>query len=64
MSAIAYCRISLARAKELAGDVERAVAEWQSAARDVGMSGPDLERFADAFEHDERAVARSVAGLS
>lgn len=58
MSVIAYFRISAARAKEILREVERAVAGWREAGRTLGMSDRDLESFADAFEHPERAAAR------
>jgi serine/threonine-protein kinase HipA len=58
MSVIAYFRLSLPRAKEILGEVERAVVGWRKAGRALGMSDRDLEDFADAFEHSERAAAQ------
>jgi len=58
MSVIAYFRLSRARAKEILREVERAVAGWRKAGRALGMSDRDLEDFADAFEHSERAAAQ------
>lgn len=58
MSVIAYFRLSLPRAKEILRAVEGAVAGWRAAGRALGMSDRDLEDFADAFEHPERAAAR------
>lgn len=58
MSVIAYFRLPLARAKGILREVERAVAGWREAGRALGMSNRDLEDFADAFEHAERAAAR------
>jgi serine/threonine-protein kinase HipA len=58
MSVIAYFRLSRPCAKKILGEVERAVAGWREAGRALGMSERDLEDFADAFEHAERAAAR------
>lgn len=58
MSVIRYFKISSARAKETLADVERAVATWQTKGRALGMTDVELDQFADAFEHAERAAAR------
>lgn len=58
MSVIAYFRISIPRAKEILREVERAVSGWRKAGRALGMSPRDLEDYADAFEHPERAAAQ------
>jgi serine/threonine-protein kinase HipA len=58
MSVTAYFRISASRAKEILGQVERAVAGWRKAGRALGMTDRDLESYTDAFEHSERAAAR------
>jgi serine/threonine-protein kinase HipA len=58
MSVIAYFRLSPLRAKEILGEVERAVGGWRQAGRALGMSDRDLEDFADAFEHSERTAAQ------
>ncbi|MFA5265099.1 MAG: type II toxin-antitoxin system HipA family toxin [Opitutaceae bacterium] len=57
LSVIAYFRISAPRAKEILREVEHAVAGWREAGRDLGMSERDLESYAEAFEHPERAAA-------
>jgi len=61
MSVIAYFRLSRPRAKQILRKVERAVAGWRGAGRALGMSKRDLESFADAFEHSERAAARKYS---
>ena len=35
-----------------------AVAQWRAQGRALGLSHTDLELFADAFEHQERAAVR------
>jgi serine/threonine-protein kinase HipA len=58
MSAIAYFGITPARAKEILGEVEGAVARWRDVGRELGMTDVDIGQFAEAFEHGERAAAR------
>jgi len=41
--------------------VEQAVSQWRSMGRSLGMSTPELDQFADAFEHEERAAARTTS---
>lgn len=60
LSVIAYFRIPLARAKEILGEVERAVSGWRGYGKSLGMTNRELEPFADAFEHPERKAARQV----
>jgi serine/threonine-protein kinase HipA len=40
--------------------VEHAVAGWQEEGRALGMTNTDLDSFAEAFEHEERAAAQKV----
>lgn len=61
MSVIAYFRIANARAKEILGQVEAAVARWREEGRALGMTANELEQFVDAFEHGERAAARKLS---
>lgn len=60
LDAASYFGLTRPRAKELLAEVEGAVSTWREVALspDVGMTKRDLEAFADAFEHDERRVAR------
>jgi len=60
LSVIAYCRIPLARAKEILGETERAIAGWRDTGQALGMTNRELEQFADAFEHPERQAARQA----
>ncbi len=61
LSVIAYFRISRRRAGEILGEVERAVATWRDRSRALGMTDGEMEQFAEAFEHTERAAARRAA---
>ena len=60
MSVLPYFRITVPRAREILGGVERAVSEWRSVGRGLGMNSSELDQFADAFEHGERAAARTA----
>jgi serine/threonine-protein kinase HipA len=60
MSVLPYFRIAMTRAREILAEVEKAVAGWQNEGRALGMTGNDLDSFAEAFEHAERATARAV----
>lgn len=60
MSVLPYFRISQSRAKETLGQVEQAVAGWKEEGRALGMTVADLDSFADAFEHRERAAAQAA----
>jgi serine/threonine-protein kinase HipA len=52
------------RTAELLGQVESAVATWRPTGSQLGLTGRDLDVLADAFEHEEREVARRMAGAS
>ncbi|HKP94415.1 MAG TPA: type II toxin-antitoxin system HipA family toxin [Fibrobacteria bacterium] len=58
MSVIAYFRITQTRAKEILSQVARAVDGWRKTGRAIGMTDEELDAFADAFEHAERAAAK------
>lgn len=62
----AYFGLTQPRAKEILGEVEAAVSTWREVALspDVGMSPRDVDAFADAFEHDERQVAKREARVA
>ena len=61
MSAIPYFRIPLARARTILRRVEKAVNRWRSRGTEIGMTDGELEQFAEAFEHPERAAAQKVS---
>ena len=60
MSVIAYFRITKARAKEILSEVVHAVDNWRAAGLGIGMSEEELEPFVDAFEHQQRDVAKKL----
>jgi serine/threonine-protein kinase HipA len=61
MSVLPYFRIAAPRAREILGAVERAVSQWRVVGRGLGMSPAELDQFADAFEHGDRAAARTAS---
>lgn len=60
MSIAPYCRIDHAKAQTILAEVERAVSRWRTAARKIGMGEVELDQFAEAFESNEREVARRI----
>jgi serine/threonine-protein kinase HipA len=62
LSVIAYFRIPLARAREILGEIERAIANWRDEGQALGMTHREIEQFADAFEHPQRQAARQAMG--
>ncbi|MGH7022987.1 MAG: type II toxin-antitoxin system HipA family toxin [Caulobacteraceae bacterium] len=61
MSVTPYFRIAARRAKAILADVEHAVSRWREVGKDIGMTRPELDQFADAFEHSERDAARGAS---
>ncbi len=61
MSVLPYFRIALPRAQQILRELEQAVSRWRYVGRGLGMTTQELDQFADAFEHEERAVARTAS---
>lgn len=61
LSVLPYFRIPRARANDILGRIERGVSQWRDRGKALGMTKPELDQFADAFEHAERAAAREAA---
>ena len=60
MSVAPYFRLDQKRARRIVGDVETAVARWRDEGRALGMSAAELDQFEDAFEHEDRELARKL----
>jgi serine/threonine-protein kinase HipA len=58
LSVTSYFRLSISRAREILGEVERVVSTWREQGRSLGLTARELDAFADAFEHVERREAR------
>jgi serine/threonine-protein kinase HipA len=54
----AYFGLPKPRAAAVLGEVERAVATWREVAANLGFTDAEADAFADAFEHEERAIAQ------
>ncbi|HEX6038225.1 HipA domain-containing protein [Longimicrobium sp.] len=61
MAAAPYFQLAPGRARQVIGEVESAVSRWRQVARQIGMTGLEIDQFADAFEHEERAAAQRAA---
>jgi serine/threonine-protein kinase HipA len=61
MSVSGYFRLRVPGARTIVTDVERATAEWQRVAADLGLPKAQVSRMADAYETDQRRVARSLS---
>ncbi len=61
MSVLPYFRIAEPRARQMLREVEQAVSQWRPVGRSLGMSTRELDQFADAFEHEERAAGRNAS---
>ncbi|HTE18244.1 MAG TPA: HipA domain-containing protein, partial [Armatimonadota bacterium] len=62
VAAAPYFQVGPDRTREILSNVERAISGWRDSALALGMTKVDVDQFADAFEHEERAVARRFAG--
>jgi serine/threonine-protein kinase HipA len=60
LSVAEYFGIPRARARTVVREVENAVSGWRAVGAEVGMTQVEIEAFADAFEHEERAIARNA----
>ena len=57
MSALPYFRIARVEAKEILRRIEHALSKWREVGTALRMTNQELDQFADAFEHPERAAA-------
>lgn len=60
LSVLPYFQIPRARANEMLARMEAALSRWRQTGSALGMTGAELDQFADAFEHAERAAARDA----
>jgi len=55
-----YFGLIPARAREVAGEVARAVTSWRSEAASMGFHGASIDRMAGAFEHEDMRKALAI----
>jgi serine/threonine-protein kinase HipA len=60
MSIASYFSITDADARIVLGEVELAVSRWRETGKALSMTSRELDQFADAFEHSERATAQKI----
>ena len=60
LSVIGSFGVRAAEARKIAGEVAKTVAKWRIHARDHGLTPAQIDRMADAFEHDDLAAARKL----
>jgi serine/threonine-protein kinase HipA len=61
MSVSGYFRLPARDAAAIVTDVEGATAGWQRVAADLGLPKAQVVRMADAYESDQRRIARSLS---
>jgi serine/threonine-protein kinase HipA len=61
LAAAPYFQLTAGRAREILAQVEHAVLRWRQVGKALGMTPLEMDQFADAFEHEERSVARRLA---
>lgn len=54
-----YFELELKQARQIAGEVGRAVARWRTVAARLGAPAREIERMASAFEHADLKAARA-----
>jgi serine/threonine-protein kinase HipA len=62
-AAISVCgsfRLPAAEARTIVGDIERATSHWRDEAAGLGLPAQQIDRMADAYETEQRRVARSL----
>jgi len=62
LQVVGYFELSEDEARKIAGQVGRAVAEWRRVAKKLGLTSPEINRMASAFEHEDLKAA--LAGVS
>jgi serine/threonine-protein kinase HipA len=60
LSVSRYFRLTTAQARTLVAEVENATSGWRREAEQLGLPRQQIDRMADAFETDQRRIARLV----
>jgi serine/threonine-protein kinase HipA len=61
LSVSGYFRLSADEARAIVRDVERGTADWQRVAADLGLPRTEISRMADAYETEQRRIARALS---
>ncbi len=60
MEVAGYFELEEADARTVAAEVGRAVSGWRACAARIGLSRPEIDRMASAFEHDDSRAAMEL----
>lgn len=60
MEVAAYFELEPDAARTIAAEVGQAVATWRQAAAKVGLTSPEIDRMASAFEHEDLKAAAGI----
>jgi serine/threonine-protein kinase HipA len=55
-----YFELDADRARAIAAEVGKVVSKWRQEATEVGLTTPEVERMASAFEHRDLEMARAL----
>ena len=58
MEVAGYFELDYDKAREIAAQVAKAVSKWRDEATRHGLTKPDIDRMASAFEHQDLKMAR------
>lgn len=64
LSVCGYFRLSTAEARERIAGIEQATAGWRGEAAALGLPAYQISRMTDAFENEQRRVARQIGAVS
>lgn len=64
LSVCGYFRLSIAEARERIAGIEQATAGWRAEAVALGLPAYQISRMTDAFENEQRGVARQIGAAS
>jgi serine/threonine-protein kinase HipA len=59
MEVAGYFELDADKAREIAAQVGNAVAKWRDEAARHGLTKPEIDRMASAFEHQDLEMARA-----
>ena len=60
MAVAPYFRLDGGGAQRIVHEVEASVARWRDEGHNLGMTDAELDQFEDAFEHEDRELARKL----
>ena len=60
MAVAPYFRLDGRGAQRIVHEVEASVARWRDEGHNLGMTDAELDQFEDAFEHEDRELARKL----